>query len=336
MRINRFKAPLYVQFELTERCNNKCYFCYNPLGRISGEELTFKEIHNILSQLREAGVFRINFNGGEPLMRTDFLQIIEYAHSLGFELHMNTNSTLVTHDIAKEISRFMKSVCTSVLSSNERQHDRMTGRTGAYRDVLRGIDIWRENGIEVEVNVCTSTENYNDIYNIGKLIAAHDCYALCSTRYILNSPENKHLLLNKLQTEILIDLLMKVKEEIPTIRDVSLPGPVPYCEVGKEYYEKLKLLNIPCQYGYGLARISPVGIVTPCTISDDEMGNLRKSSFSKIWSGTAWDKYTNMCHIPDSCKNCEELSKCRGGCVVYDQSMINAGTSPETKKWEKM
>ena len=96
MRINRFKAPLYVQFELTERCNNKCYFCYNPLGRISGEELTTQEIFNILSQLREAGVFRINFNGGEPLMRTDFLQIAEYAYSLGFELHMNPNSTLVT------------------------------------------------------------------------------------------------------------------------------------------------------------------------------------------------------------------------------------------------
>jgi radical SAM protein with 4Fe4S-binding SPASM domain len=335
MRINRFKAPLYVQFELTERCNNKCYFCYNPLGRISGEELTTQEIFHILSQLREAGVFRINFNGGEPLMRTDFLQIVEYAYSLGFELHMNTNSTLVTPSIAKEISRFMKSVCTSVLSSNEQQHDRMTGRVGAYKDVLRGIDIWRENNVEVEVNVCTSTENYRDIYNIGELIAKHDCYALCSTRYILNSPENKHLLLNRLQTEALIDLLIKVKEELPIIRDVSLPGPVPYCEVGEEYYEKLRLLNVPCQYGYGLARISPVGIVTPCTISDDEMGNLRVSDFSTIWSCGAWDKYTNMCHIPVSCEKCEELSKCRGGCVVYDQSMISAGISPETKKWEK-
>lgn len=333
MKINRFKAPLYVQFELTERCNNKCYFCYNPLGRISGTELSTQEVMNILSQLREAGVFRINFNGGEPLMRSDFLQIVEYAYSLGFELHMNTNSTLVTSDMAKEISRFMKSVCTSVLSSDEKQHDKMTGRVGAYKDVLRGIDLWRENGVEVEVNVCTSTENYRDIFNIGILISKHNCYALCSTRYILNAPENKHLLLNSAQTEELIDLLIRVKCELPTIRDVSLPGPVPYCEVGEEYYEKLRLLNVPCQYGYGLARISPVGIVTPCTISDDEMGDLRLKDFATIWSGGAWDKYTTMCHIPDSCRNCGELSKCRGGCVVYDQSMIQAGITPKTKKW---
>ena len=334
-RIIRFKAPLYVQFELTEQCNNKCYFCYNPLGRIRGEELNTHEVKDILLQLRKAGVFRINFNGGEPLMRSDFLAIAEYAYSLEFELHMNTNSTLITHEYAKKISRFMKSICTSILSSDEQKHDRMTGRNGAYQDVLRGIDIWRENGVDVEVNVCTSAENYRDIYNIGKLIDEHDCYALCATRYILNAPENKHLLLNRPQTEELIDLLMKVKNDFPSIRDVSLPGPVPYCEIGEEYYEKLRQLNIPCQYGYGLARISPVGVVTPCTISDDEMGNLRASSFSEIWSSNAWDKYIYMSHIPDSCKSCDELSRCRGGCVVYDQSMIKAGISPNTRKWEK-
>lgn len=335
MKINRFNAPLYVQFELTERCNNKCYFCYNPLGRISGNELTAQEVLDILNQLREVGVFRINFNGGEPLMRSDFLDILEYAYSLGFELHMNTNSTLVTPTIAQSVKRYMKSVCTSILSSKEDFHDKMTGRVGAYKDVLRGIDIWRENDVEVEVNVCTSAENYADIFNIGKLIAEHDCYALCSTRYILNNPENKHLLLNKVQTEELIDLLICVKDKFPTIRDVSLPGPVPFCEVNEEYYEKLRLLNIPCQYGYGLARISPVGIVTPCTISNDEMGNLRTERFSSIWSSNAWEKYTHLCHIPTACKSCDELSKCRGGCVVYDESMLSAKISPNTKKWRE-
>lgn len=334
MEINRFKAPLYVQFEVTERCNNKCYFCYNPLGRISGDELNTYEVFDILRQLHEAGVFRINFNGGEPMIRSDFLDIVAYAHSLGFDLHMNTNATLVTPDIAKEIARYMKSICTSILSSDAKRHDQMTGRVGAYRDVLNGIDIFRKYGVGVEVNVCTSAENYRDIYGIGRLIAAHDCYALCSTRYILNEPRNKHLLLNGSQTEELIDLLLKVKEDFPVIRDVSLPGPVPYCEVRKEYYDKLRSLNIPCQYGYGLARISPVGAVTPCTISDDEMGNLRTSAFDTIWNDKTWDKYINMCHIPKACHTCDELNRCRGGCVVYDLSMMNAGVSPETKKWE--
>ena len=57
-RINRAKAPFYVQFELTEKCNNKCYFCYNPLGHVTGNELTTNQIKNILEQLREMNVFR--------------------------------------------------------------------------------------------------------------------------------------------------------------------------------------------------------------------------------------------------------------------------------------
>ena len=77
-RINRAKAPFYVQFELTEKCNNKCYFCYNPLGHVTGNELTTNQVKNILEQLREMNVFRINFNGGEPLTRKDIKEIIKH------------------------------------------------------------------------------------------------------------------------------------------------------------------------------------------------------------------------------------------------------------------
>ncbi len=332
-RINRAKAPFYVQFELTEKCNNKCYFCYNPLGHVTGNELTTNQVKNILEQLREMSVFRINFNGGEPLTRKDIKEIIKYAYNLGFELHMNTNSTLVTDDMAEFISHYMRSVCTSILHSNETEHDRMTGRVGAYQDVIRGIKIWRRHGVHVEVNVCTSSENYTDIYNIGKLCSELDCYALCSTRYILNDSKNKNMLLDSKMTMELIDTLMKVKEDFPSISDVSLPGPVPYCEVDKTYYEKLRILNIPCQYGYGLARISPVGKVTPCTISDDVIGDLNDISFAEIWKAEGWAKYEHLCHIPKGCQECSEIKRCKGGCVVYDESIIACGEKVCTKKW---
>lgn len=332
-KINRATAPFYVQFELTERCNNKCYFCYNPMGHLDGYELNLEKIKEILDQLSKIGVFRINFNGGEPLMRSDFKEILEYAFSLGFDLHMNTNATLITEDIAKTISKYMKSVCTSILHSEKSMHDRMTGRIGAYDDVINGIKTLRNNGVKVEVNVCTSAENYTDIYNIGKLISELDCYALCSTRYILNDKSNKHLLLDSKQTMELIDMLLKVKEDFQNINDVSLPGPVPYCEVEKDYYEKLRTLNIPCQYGYGLARISPVGKITPCTISDDIIGDLNINTFSEIWGFEGWNKYEHLCHIPVACRECEELKRCKGGCVVYDESINACGEKVATKKW---
>lgn len=333
--INRATAPFYVQFELTERCNNKCFFCYNPLGHLEGNELSLEKVKNILDQLAEAGVFRINFNGGEPLMRKDYREIVKYAYELGFELHMNTNSTLITDELAEYISHYMKSVCTSILHSDREMHDKMTGRVGAYDDVVRGIKTWRRNNVKVEVNVCTSAENYKDIYNIGNMISDLDCYALCSTRYILNNKENKDLLLNSEQTMELIDILFMVKKDFSNISDVSLPGPVPYCEVQKQYYEKLRILNIPCQYGYGLARISPVGKITPCTISDDTIGDLNRNDFATIWKAKGWKKYENLCHIPVACRSCDELKRCKGGCVVYDESINACGEKVTTRKWSE-
>lgn len=334
-KIRRASAPFYIQFEITERCNNKCYFCYNPLGHITGNEMSCEKIKDVLKQLSDMGIFRINFNGGEPLARKDFKEIVSYASELGFELHMNTNSTLVNDDMAEFVAKHMKSVCTSILHSDREKHDQMTGRIGAYDDVIRGIQIWRKYGVKVEVNVCTSTENYKDLYNIARLIAQLDCYSLCSTRYILNDSKNKSYLLNSQQTMELIDILMKVREDFPSITDVSLPGPVPYCEVEDSYHRKLKILNVPCQYGYGLARISPVGIVTPCTISDDEMGDLNKNTFKQIWNSSNWEKYESLCHIPKACQVCEEMKLCKGGCVVYDESVNACGEKVLTKKWSE-
>lgn len=334
-KINRSKAPFYIQFELTERCNNKCYFCYNPMGHVDGNELKFSKIKQILDQLSKAGVFRINFNGGEPLMRSDLKEILEYAGALGFDLHMNTNATLITDDMAGFIAKYMTSVCTSILHSEKLKHDKMTGRVGAYDDVINGIKTFRRNGVKVEVNVCTSTENYEDIYNIGKLIAGLDCYALCSTRYILNDKNNKGFLLDSKATMKLVDMLLQVKEDFSNISDVSLPGPVPYCEINPEYYSKLRILNIPCQYGYGLCRISPTGKVTPCTISDDIVGDLNVQSFEEVWKESGWKKYEELCHIPVSCRNCEEFSRCKGGCVVYDESINACGETISTRKWGK-
>ena len=141
------------------------------------------------------------------------------------------------------------------------------------------------------------------------------------------------MLLNSKMTMELIDMLMKVKDDFLNISDVSLPGPVPYCEVDKDYYEKLRILNIPCQYGYGLARISPVGKVTPCTISDDVIGDLNDSSFAEIWKAEGWSKYENLCHIPKGCHECAEIKRCKGGCVVYDESIISCGEKVYTEKW---
>ena len=334
MKVRDLKAPFYVQFEVTNKCNNKCFFCYNEKAQMRGNELTLNEIKRILREMKERGVFYVNFNGGEPLMRQDFFEIIEYAHSLDFDLHINTNATLIDDYAAKRIARCIPSICTSILHSDGNEHDRETGRVGAFDDVFKGIKALVDNGVGVEVNVCTHKKNYQDIPNIAKLAVNAGCHALCITKYILNNKNNLDFLLDAKSTEELVDILYRAKDEIDGLEFIALTGPVPFCELPVNYYSKLADLNVPCQFGYGLCRISATGKITPCTISDAIMGDLRETSFEKIWTSPAWDKYRNLCHLPKNCHTCSELSKCRGGCVVYDEAILSCGLSINTKKWE--
>jgi len=334
-KLNRCKAPFYVQFELTTRCNNKCFFCYNHIGNTYGDELSTAEIKRILFEMSEAGVFRINFNGGEPLLRKDFFEICQYAHDLGFELHMNTNATLIDEAVAKKISKYMKSVCVSILSDLPHEHDSMSGRKGALDEVLVGMDNLKSVNVGIEVNVCTMMTNYKKLFSIAEKAAQHGCYTICSTRYILSDPSQSNLLMTPEATIELLDILSSIESKVNGIEEVSLPGPVPFCELPEEEYSKLAKLNVPCQYGYGLCRISSNGLVTACTISPEVISDLKTTSFQDAWQAKGWEKFSKLDHVPLACRSCDEFSRCKAGCIVYDECLKDYGIPLQTKKWSE-
>ena len=334
-KILRCVAPYYVQFEVTSRCNNRCFFCYNNIGDVGRDELSSIEIKRIISEMADVGVFKINFNGGEPLIRKDFFEFATYAAEKNFQLHMNTNATLMTPETARKIAELMPSVCVSLLSPIPDEHDKMSGRNGAFYEVLRGMDYLAEAGVNMEVNVCTTKHNFEKLEQIAQVAAMHGCNTICSTRYILSDIAQKDLLLDSQDTVRLIHILLKIKDNVKGIQQVVLPGPVPFCEIPDSEKENLKLLNIPCQFGYGLCRISPTGKVTPCPISDDVLADLRQVSFQEAWESRNWEKYETLCHIPLNCRKCEDFPECKCGCIVYDQCLLNSGITPSTRKWGK-
>lgn len=298
-------------------------------------ELSLDEIKVILDQLNAAGVYSINFNGGEPLLRNDFFEIAQYAHSLGFDLHLNSNGTLIGDHEAKEIAKYFASVCVSVLSSIPEKHDELTGREGAYDRVSSGMNHLLEHGIKVEINVCTFTDNYRELYEIAKSFAREGVHVFCVTRYILSNSAERTKLLGEKETIEVLGLLEKISNDFKTYKEVKLPGPVPYCELSSEYVEKLRYWNTPCQVGYGLCRISPIGVITPCPLSDEVMGDLKQNSFEDIWNSIHWEKFAKCSHVTQACIECEELHSCRGGCLGYDEALKKANITPDTRKWRK-
>ena len=335
IKATRLSAPAYVQLELTTMCNNRCFFCYNHLTHGHTADLDTQQFKKIIDELADAGVVLCNFNGGEPLLRPDLFELVDYALELGLETHLNTNGTLITDELASKIKARFNGVCLSLLSANPELHEQMVGRAGAWQEAINGMDALHRANKEFSVNICATKINYQEIYSIARLVAAHGGTGLCVTRYVLNDPLRKDLILGSPELEIVLHQIKKIRKEIEQIQSIRLPCPVPFCEVGQELLGIVKDCNVPCKIGLDLARITADGKVTPCTLSSTIMGDLRKNSFQEIWQDANWDRYARFEHLTDRCLSCDLMTDCRGGCDVCDQTMIAAGIVPRITKWEQ-
>ncbi len=76
------RAPVNVTWEITEACNLDCAHCLSAELRAERRgELDFDQCRALLDELARMQVFQINFGGGEPFLRDDFLEILRYAHT---------------------------------------------------------------------------------------------------------------------------------------------------------------------------------------------------------------------------------------------------------------
>ncbi len=76
-------APICLTWEWTYACDLACVHCLSSSGRRDPDELSTDEMKAIVDQLAEMQVFYVNIGGGEPMLRPDFFEIVEYCVGQG-------------------------------------------------------------------------------------------------------------------------------------------------------------------------------------------------------------------------------------------------------------
>ena len=92
--------PLSAHLDITWRCNERCVHCY--LDHDGKDEMSTAEIKDVIRQLADCGTFFLSISGGEPLLRRDCFEILEYARELRFNVKLKTNAVMIG---AKEAAR---------------------------------------------------------------------------------------------------------------------------------------------------------------------------------------------------------------------------------------
>lgn len=161
IRLFNKNYPLAVRWQLTDRCNNFCRYC--ALYKNPRPEMAFEEIKRVLDELKENGVVRVSYSGGEPLLREDISGIIEYTKDIGISCSMNTRGALIDRNKDAIINLDLIKIS---LDGTEETHDRISHRSGAYNDVIYAIERCREWGVNTVINTTITNENLNDIEHL--------------------------------------------------------------------------------------------------------------------------------------------------------------------------
>ncbi len=135
--------PSSIHLCATWRCNLNCRQCDIPLtGDRERPELTTEQITTVIQQLKEwLGPFHLNLAGGEPFIRKDMMDIIEFASRNGITVGVTTNGMLITEKIAKRIEKSgIQSLNISLDGMTPETHDRMRNKQGAHKKIMKLIE----------------------------------------------------------------------------------------------------------------------------------------------------------------------------------------------------
>ncbi|MCX8170526.1 MAG: radical SAM protein [Candidatus Bathyarchaeota archaeon] len=160
------KSPgtYHAQWFITRKCNYRCRGCAVWMDQGS-EELSTEDVKRGLDILRDIGVLEIVFSGGNPLLRDDMGEILEYA-SKYFITTVYDNGSIAAGKI--EALRNVDFVAVSLDTLDEKKNDYIKGVNGAWRRAMETIEKLRDAGIHVGVSPTISQINLHEIIDFTK------------------------------------------------------------------------------------------------------------------------------------------------------------------------
>lgn len=170
---------------LTHQCPLQCKHCFLVTkGKVPSEEkISFDKAVQILDYLQKEKYFMVAYTGGDPLCHPNLFEILKMTYERGMLPLLGVSGVNITHQIAEKIyDSGVRCVQVSLDGSNESMNSSFRG-AGVFAEVINGIDILQQHGINVNVAMCIADVNLSDYKNIINLCYDKHIYKLKVTFY---------------------------------------------------------------------------------------------------------------------------------------------------------
>lgn len=159
-----------VLWEITNTCNYHCSYCmFSCEAQKYENELTTEEVKKNIKDLKENNFTYIKFTGGEPFVRKDMIEILEYASKLGFDMDISTNASLITKENATKLKQMNFPMVHVSLDGYDRDsHEYVRGKN-TFEPTIRGIKLLTEAGIYTRLGTVIYSQNEDYLEKIVAL-----------------------------------------------------------------------------------------------------------------------------------------------------------------------
>ncbi len=350
LQFSEDKKPIVV-WNCTRRCNLRCVHCYSHSQDVEyAEEMSTEEGKRLIDQLADFGAPVILFSGGEPLIRKDLFELIQYATSRKLRAVISTNGTLIKPNVAKRLQQFDLSYVGVSIDGTEEINDRFRGVEGAYARAIAGIRNCQEAGLKVGLRFTINGRNASEIPAIFDLVEKEGIPRICFY-HLVYAGRGSELVkedLDHADTRRVVDLIIDrtadlyrrgMPKEVLTV-DNHADGVHLYLRMLREDPERaaqvLELLqfNEGNSSGRGIACVSWDGTVHPDQFWRHlALGNVRERSFGDIWTdvenGFLMKLKDKKKYVTGRCARCKWLDICAGNFRVRAEAVTGDVWAPD-------
>lgn len=152
-----------ASFHIVKPCNMKCKFCYATFDDMHVvEQLDKYDAFKILDKLKDAGLQKITFAGGEPLLYKHIYEVIVYAKGIGLTTSIITNGSLLTDDFLEKFKDKLDWIGISIDSLNPETNEkigRVYKKMPNYYELAFKIKMY---GFKLKINTVVNRFNENE------------------------------------------------------------------------------------------------------------------------------------------------------------------------------
>ncbi|MGD0486693.1 MAG: mycofactocin radical SAM maturase [Syntrophorhabdales bacterium] len=320
----KFKAPVNVTWEVTARCNLHCRHCLSAdIGEFSEAELGFEECRALIDTLKQMEVFQVNFGGGEPFMRGDFLDLLRYAHEQGITTCVSTNGTLLTDAIVSKLREMdLLYLQVSLDGATASTNDVMRG-PGTHGRIIEAVTLLHRHCVpHVSINTVVTRANFREIGDLHVLSTRLGA----KTRFSRFRPSGNgkktwdELRLDGLQLAELSRFLSAHQDIVTGDSFFSITA-----------FDRRELGLNMCGAARMTCSVLPDGGVYPCAFLHDRRflaGKVLTESLQSIWDNAPVFELLRNIRV-DACGSCWRFSICHGGCPAVAYFLTDALDRPD-------